>query len=532
MGAQREVSIDLHFRAPDGSRGRPTLAQHAFLHSPFFVTALIGGYGSGKTEALLRKVMRCLVLYEGYSVILASDTFPHVVGLLTRLCKMGLFPPAYRNQPATARARIFGRRKSPVIASASYEERHIIFAWGSELRWVSGTTPKTAEGLECHLFAWDESTIAHFDETDRDNDAWHIFTSRARQAPMPGWPKGVPHGVLLSSVPRGGECKHHLEGGKPCMAPRTSGLYRGLQICHNVPDRIVIHASTRTNLHNLSPAYQRQIELMNPHDAALVLDGQWLPKGMQLLPGWDRILIPWTPDPTREHHIAVDPGKRTGHALLLEVVQPHDPAYPHSRANGTDPVYVLIEEVRSPAPVPEAFALLCFKQWADYRVSKVILDQAGLQSMHTSKSRAVRRGSRPHGSHVKAWNETMWRLDNRNHIADEVKYTKDKTLTRLETSVPMLADWVMNARGESRYFVADYLKGKDYGRIQDRTGGTLWGVHPQGEEYCRDDWGNIPMKDKGRGHHGIDALRYHRIHMDATPRGTIRGGRSRRGRGV
>lgn len=499
-----------------------------------FVVAIIGGYGSGKTEALLRLVMRVLWRYPGYSVILVSDTFPHVLGLLTRLCRMGMFPEAYEGQPATARDRIFGRRKSPVIRSASYEERHIVLTNGSEIRIASASKPETAEGWESHMVAWDEATLGRFNDLDRDHDAWHILTSRARAAPKAEWGDDslVPMGVRMASVPRGGECRQHLEGGRPCMGKHDKGPFAGVRICHNVPDRIVIHASTRSNLSNLSPAYQRQIELMNPLEADAVLNGDWLTSGTILLPGWDRILIPWEPDPNRAHHIAADPGKRTGHALLLEEVSPDDPAYPKDRADGRNPVYVIIDEARSPTQVPEAFAILCFEKWAEYHINRVVMDQAGLQSMHTRKSRAKRRESAPDGSHVKAWNYALLQNDNPRNVAPRVEFTTDKSLTNLEVSVPMLADWILNARGHSRYFVAEYLKGKDYGRIQDRSGGILYGVHPQGEEYCRDEFSRIPMRDKGRGHHGIDALRYHRIRMDPTRRGELRTGRTRRGRGI
>jgi hypothetical protein len=186
--------------------------------------ALIGGYGSGKTEALVAKLISLCMLNAGYEGIALSPTYRMAVQVLIPRLEEAL----------RARGIPFTWFKADMYFAIKVKNKT------TKLHILAAETFKRAAGINAAFFGVDEADLL---DTDTFLDAWRMLSSRLR--------KGKVYQGVAVSTPEGFKGCYRFWYEEVCREPKLN------------KDRRIIKASTYDNF-TLPKEYIEGLEAQYP----------------------------------------------------------------------------------------------------------------------------------------------------------------------------------------------------------------------------------------------------------------------------
>jgi hypothetical protein len=273
------------------NRGACTDGQWALLQSEAWSVLLAGGYGSGKTTGLVRKLLQ-----------LEAINGKHAAGMLASQTWRSLWSITYRNLARQLIATM-GREAAKPLLRVYDKQGECYLDWGREPIFLrSASDPGAIDGLDLGYVCGDE--IRHWPE-----QSFHVSQSRARvKCPLSQ--------RAYASTPSIGWMADEFNAQKE--------------------NRQLIIAPTRENAHNLAAGYVDELyRSFSPRLAKAVVEGFFVPLEGAVFEALDPDV--WS----GEHVIDYDPSKHSRRKTYLWV----DPGYRRS-------AWVWVHEVEQKAGPP------------------------------------------------------------------------------------------------------------------------------------------------------------------------------------
>lgn len=316
----------------DATERLPTPSQQRFLDSRSFISAFLGGYGSGKTSTGAEKALDLIAANPGCSGMIAAPTY----GQLEKAAFRAFFDPEAPDDGACPKE---------WIAEVNIGKKYFLHPNGARTYWGSAHSPKGLEGQNLAWFWLDEPG-------DCKLRSYQVLVGRLRDK-RSRWLQG-----FVTGTPRPGWMWTEFNSGKS--------------------DRDVVHASTRENAHNLAPGTVENLErTYSAREARVLIDGEFGLLVGAVLEEFERKihLIDWKYDRRLRTMLTVDFGTRrpyVGWAQQLE----RDTIFPGGR-HASAGSWVIFDEL-----VPEGIVTPLLVQQVKqkgYRIDGGWCDPAGDQ---------------------------------------------------------------------------------------------------------------------------------------------------------